>query len=206
MESAIAAIISGLFTLAALWFKDYLDRRKSQQTYKASLEEQASNINRSAEADRTLDIKVQNDNKFVTHSLKEESPKLKDSSKVSGVLKFLLFLLFVSSVVSVGLCWFYDTESIIVGGPIISIIGIFIAWWAHKENSRSSIIYGLSAPSVSLLCLVLIASLSWSPNEARGPISFIGSAYSIFLLIVILTTFTKSPNKANPADACTSRD
>jgi len=56
-----------------------------------------------------------------------------------------------------------DIESIVVAGPVFSVLGILVALGSLASRSAFNAIFGLSAVAMSLFCLVLIISLSWSP-------------------------------------------
>lgn len=79
-----------------------------------------------------------------------------------------------------------DIESIVVTGPVFSVLGVLVALGSLASRSAFNAVLGLSADAMSLFCLVLIASLSWSPDEAQKPVSTILICYETLLLPVAL--------------------
>ena len=77
-----------------------------------------------------------------------------------------------------------DIESIVVTGPVFSVLGILVALGSLASRSAFNAIFGLSAVAMSLFCLTLIASLSWSPGDAQKPVSTILICYETLLLPV----------------------
>jgi len=76
----------------------------------------------------------------------------------------------------------YDIESIVVTGPVFSILGALVALGSFASRSPFNAVLGLSAGAMSLFCLVWIASLSWSPNDAQKPVSTVLICYETLLL------------------------
>lgn len=64
-----------------------------------------------------------------------------------------------------------DIESIVVTGPVFTVLGILVALGSLASRSPYNAVFGLSAGAMSLACLVWIASLSWSPSDAQQPVT-----------------------------------
>jgi hypothetical protein len=75
-----------------------------------------------------------------------------------------------------------ELETILISGPLLSLIGWLFAWMTIHQHSWASLIYGLSAPLTCTLCAVLIAIFRWGPDWNTGwPIAMILVLYAILL-------------------------
>jgi len=77
-----------------------------------------------------------------------------------------------------------DIESIVVTGPVFSVLGVLVAHGSLASRSAFNAIFGLSAVAMSLSCLIWIASLSWSPGDAQKPVTTVLICYETLLLPV----------------------
>jgi CHASE2 domain-containing sensor protein len=87
-----------------------------------------------------------------------------------------LFVLVVSIIAA-----FIQTETTLVTGLVLSILGLVIAWQA-RSRSMLELIFGLSAPAISLFCAVLILGGRWGPREAHEPIGAIAAFYGLIVI------------------------
>ena len=72
-----------------------------------------------------------------------------------------------------------EIESIMVSGPLVSLVGLLIASVSFRRNDGVGLMFGLSTPSVAVLCLSIIYGLNWGPGEAAFPISCLLVAFAI---------------------------
>lgn len=77
-----------------------------------------------------------------------------------------------------------DIESIVVTGPVFSVLGVLVAPGSLASRSAFNAIFGLSAVAMSLSCLIWIASLSWSPDDAQKPVTTVLICYETLILPV----------------------
>ncbi len=75
-----------------------------------------------------------------------------------------------------------DIESIMVSGPVVSVIGLLVGLMSLRRYDGVGLLFGLSALSMSVLCLSVIYGLEWGPHEAALPISCLLIAYAILSL------------------------
>lgn len=87
---------------------------------------------------------------------------------------------------------FYDIESIVATGPILFFIGIPVVILSRRLGLTSGLTFGISGPAISLLCLVLINLLGWSPADAQLPVSTIAAIYTTFALRLGLHVWTRT--------------
>lgn len=85
---------------------------------------------------------------------------------------------------------FYDIESIVGTGPVLFFIGIPVAVLSRRLSLTMGLAFGVSGPAISLLCLMLINVLGWSPGDAQQPVSAIAAAYTTFALPLGLYVWT----------------
>jgi len=79
-----------------------------------------------------------------------------------------------------------DIESIVVTGPLFSVLGVLVALGSLASRSAFNAIFGLSAVAMSLFFLLWIVSLSWSPGDAQKPVSTALICYETLILPVAL--------------------
>jgi len=87
---------------------------------------------------------------------------------------------------------FYDIESIVVTGPVLFLIGIFLALCNRQHEHLTSLAFGLSGPAISIICLALINLLNWSPTDAQHPVSIIAAVYTTIALPTGLFLWTRT--------------
>ena len=71
----------------------------------------------------------------------------------------------------------YQIESICGTGPAFSVSGLLVAFSAKYTRVRWTALFGLSTVAISLFLFALIASLNWSPGDARRPVPCMLFAY-----------------------------
>ena len=82
-----------------------------------------------------------------------------------------------------------EIESILVTGPLLTIIGLLFATVTRRIGSIAVLVYGLSGPLMCALCAGLIAYYSWGPEPSRRPINSIIVAYTALIAPVAIGTF-----------------
>ena len=104
-------------------------------------------------------------------------------------LKWLIALQFVVIVFAATFAAF-DIESIVVSGPIFSLVGIVIAAFAARHRNRVACLYGISAVVFACFVFALIFFNDWSPRAASTPVltliliyGFAALAVTLFLLL-----------------------
>jgi hypothetical protein len=73
---------------------------------------------------------------------------------------------------------FLEVETILLGGPLISLLGLYVAALGLHRSFRQGVAAGLSAVGFSLFILLLISGLGWGPDAARVPVRVLGSIYA----------------------------
>jgi hypothetical protein len=64
-----------------------------------------------------------------------------------------------------------DIESIVFTGPIASLLGLALAFFASRLLLRSVLWFGLSSPIMWAVCALLIVTFDLGPGRAQWPIS-----------------------------------
>jgi hypothetical protein len=74
-------------------------------------------------------------------------------------------------------------ETIQYSGPVLSIVGLAIAFSSFRRNRPVGLGFGLMAPTVSVFCFSLIFGAEWSPDAARVPICLILSEIAVLHIV-----------------------
>ena len=77
---------------------------------------------------------------------------------------------------------FVEVTSITVSGPLLSLVGLYVAGVSLWKSFLLGIAAGLSALGVSVLCFGLIVGFRWGPVEATGPVRVLGSLYAVVMI------------------------
>jgi len=96
---------------------------------------------------------------------------------------------------------FFEVRTILAGGPMISLLGIYVAVLGLKRSSRLAVTAGLSAVGFSLFVFLLIWGLRLGPAQASGPVCLMGSIYaavSVPLLVCVAVAANRLPTRATP--------
>ncbi len=96
------------------------------------------------------------------------------------IFRCLLVLQIVVSVLSLFFS-LNDVESIVVSGPLTSLLGLLTLVAAWYIKSRSGILIGVSPILISVFWFIIIVQFNWSPNTAFFPVN------SSLVLAVVLT-------------------
>jgi hypothetical protein len=77
-----------------------------------------------------------------------------------------------------------EIESIMLSGPLLTVWGVWCAIVGGRSTPTNvpGVIFGLSAPLISLFCFLLINGLQWSPRDAEWPIGFIALGYQALMV------------------------
>jgi len=95
---------------------------------------------------------------------------------------------------------FYDIESIVATGMVLSPIGMLVAFLSKRGKLTRGIAFGLSGPAISSFCLILITVLHWKPTDAQHLISLIAAAYTTFALPLGLYVWTRTGSDSVQAE------
>jgi hypothetical protein len=79
----------------------------------------------------------------------------------------LLILLYLVGIWIAVVASIIAIESIVMSGPLLSVLGLTIAVTAFATGQRESIWLGVAVPSISVCCFALIFGLAWSPGDAE---------------------------------------
>jgi hypothetical protein len=83
----------------------------------------------------------------------------------------------------------FTVESIVVTGPLLTIIGLALAVAVRRIDVWMPLLFGLSAPVLSALGALIIAVFHLGPDAAQRPILAILSVYLICLVPVAMVVF-----------------
>ena len=118
---------------------------------------------------------------------------VKDASPHDQIgLRRMASLLLLSAVIATCICW-YNVESIVISGLVISIIGIIMAIIARRHKNKLGVKVGLSALFISIFCGAIILIFSLNPRDAQMPISAIVTIYTLALIYVVFAKLRTTP-------------
>ena len=100
---------------------------------------------------------------------------------------------------------FVEIRTILLSGPMLSAIGLVVAWTSYRCDKRLGIVVGLSGFLITLFCISLILIFNWLPQEAETPIRIIGLIYS-FLVLPLGITILLHLNRRNPNGTFSLKD
>jgi hypothetical protein len=84
-----------------------------------------------------------------------------------------------------------EIHTIVVSGPLLSVLGLFVAAISFSHSSRVGVIAGLSTPALCLFLFVLIAGLQLGPREAERPVFVLGWLYFAALCFYLVWGMTR---------------
>jgi hypothetical protein len=76
-----------------------------------------------------------------------------------------------------------EVDTIQYSGPMLSGVGLLIAYLSFRGNRPVGLCFGLGTPTASILCFSLICGFGWSPDDARRPMCFIVVAVAVFHVV-----------------------
>src|SRR5262245_4669899 len=97
----------------------------------------------------------------------------------------LLVLLVLTAFVALCLA-VSDVERIVATGPILTILGLTLAFVTLPLTSTVVLLFSLSAPFVCVLGAFMIAVFHMSTHQAEGPVSVILALYGLFVVLPLL--------------------
>lgn len=103
-----------------------------------------------------------------------------------------VFLQTFAVMIGVSLAW-VSIESIIFTGALFAPTGLLVTACALRCGNQIGIIYGLSAPLLSLAVFILINYNGWSPHGAYWPVNSILSAYGFLALSIAIPLTLQNP-------------
>ena len=86
-----------------------------------------------------------------------------------------------------------DVESILVSGPMLFLVGIFLAISARRRREMPLGLVACGSLAFPLFCVLLINLCGWGPSEAQQPISVLCLAYSPLMLLLIGRALRRLP-------------
>jgi GNAT superfamily N-acetyltransferase len=87
----------------------------------------------------------------------------------------------VLAAIAAPLAGLVDIESILVTGPLLSVVGLALAMVARPARSWNVLLYALSAPAVIFGCFQAIVAFRWGPTMATLPLMV------VLILYLVLT-------------------
>jgi hypothetical protein len=69
-------------------------------------------------------------------------------------------------------------ETILLSGPLISLLGLYVSALSLKRSFWKGVAAGLSALGFSLFVFFLIWGLGWGPDRAHVPVCVMGAVYA----------------------------
>jgi hypothetical protein len=79
-----------------------------------------------------------------------------------------------------------EIETTQYSGPIVGGMGLFIVYLAFRRNLPIGFCFGLTAPTVYVLCFALISGMGWDRWDAERPMLFILTVVALFHVVAAL--------------------
>ena len=113
------------------------------------------------------------------------------NAKINRWFNLGFVLLILGSIAATVIAWF-EIESIIFSGPIMSLVGILFSLLAKKQKDQLSIALGLVPLVTSILWVLAINLFSLKPNDCRFivPVS-LSVVLAVILLLSLLILLRK---------------
>lgn len=96
-----------------------------------------------------------------------------------------LLALMVLFLVGGTLAAWVDVESILVSGPMLFLIGVFLTVSARRRRDMPVRLVAGGSLAFPVFCVLLINLCGWGPSEAQQPISVLCLAFSLLMLLLI---------------------
>ncbi len=97
----------------------------------------------------------------------------------------------------------HEVESVMVTGPVIFILGLFVITLALIGRYRLLAMIGLADTLICVLFFTLVQVLTWGPGDAYAPFAVLGAIYVASLLPIMLTATRRVP-RTRQGDRCLS--
>ena len=111
--------------------------------------------------------------------------------------KTLIGLLLVGTPAAV-IAAIIDIEAIVVTGPVMSVVGVAVASVSFQRRAPLGFYYGLSFPTISVVCFCLIYGLGWGPARATVPIGALVTFFGIGSTALAIPAFRESRRNHKP--------
>lgn len=73
---------------------------------------------------------------------------------------------------------FYEIRTVLVGGPVVFLAGVYLAAVGLAAGSRPGAASGFSSVAFTLFVFLLIGGLGWGPEKATAPVLAMGSCFA----------------------------
>ncbi|MEN6449155.1 MAG: HEAT repeat domain-containing protein [Thermoguttaceae bacterium] len=108
----------------------------------------------------------------------------------------ILIVLYTVGIAAAAVIAVGEIESILCSGPALAITGVLIALISFRAERPIGFYYGLSAPTMTVVCFCVIFGLNWGPDTAHLPIAASLAVFSLACLpsgvFAVLETGRKS--------------
>ena len=131
-------------------------------------------------------------NEIIDEEFLEREPEKNSFPKVFSITRILLLFGFIiAGVVSLN-----EIESILISGPILSLIGIVLIFLSYKRKNKLGIILGLIpiVVSASWLVIIVVNNLSPSDCETIVPTSIALIVFIVLILDRVISSKAKNNN------------
>jgi hypothetical protein len=105
-------------------------------------------------------------------------------------LRMTLVMLQIVGILIATVAALMEIESIVASGPLLTLNGLLIAVVGYRRRRPPAFYFGLYAPSVSLICFLIIFFNRWGPSAAARPIgalvallAFVGIPLGVYALV-----------------------
>jgi hypothetical protein len=111
--------------------------------------------------------------------LEYEHPALAAAARPGRALRVSTILACAACAVAWGLIVGVDVESVIVTGPIISVLGLTLLLCGLIERRAGFTVLGAAHVGICLLFVMLVNLLNWMPRDAHKPFAVMGAIHVI---------------------------
>ena len=100
-------------------------------------------------------------------------------TRLGSVAQWLLIVAWAACAGTWAALLLIDTECVVVGGPIIAVLGIAMAATGFRARRPAYARLGLAHFGICLLFVMLVNLLTWSPRQAHLPFAVMGAMHVI---------------------------
>lgn len=119
------------------------------------------------------------------------------STRGASLVRTIIIAATVVSMVGWGLL-FAEVRSVLVTGPIVLVLGLILLIRSIRLHFPSGLALGILHCAVPILLTLLVAAMSWSPEESKWPFVGIGGLYLAATLPLANAAYWLVPTRRDP--------
>lgn len=96
---------------------------------------------------------------------------------VTGTVRLLIADLLIC-LTALGLILGADVRTVLITGPLLSIVGLITTVVAHRARYRTAVFIGAAHCAICVLFVALVNLFQWSPDRAVRPFEVMGTVFT----------------------------